>query len=101
MLLAGVLVQEPYTLSRQVKILPVGVCEELDEMEGWHFLHSLITAILLGPELEQDHLPAVLHIQTPNRLQVVLVDGHPVIHYIGFPTSVLVDDDLVHAILLK
>ena len=95
----------------QIYEFPVGVGKRIDEFKRGCVLYSSITAlishiiaVLFGlnevsfcPEFEQNNLPWLLEIHTPNRLSAFLVNWNQVIYYICLPSSVVINNGTIQS----
>ena len=103
--------QKGAAINSQVNEFPVTVGEIVDEFKWRRVLDTCVTSscghvvlvisgkdiVSFGPELEDDQLPGLLQIHTPEWLSGFFVDGDEVIDNIGFPSAVVIYDSMIQS----
>lgn len=95
----GVPLQEDLIRLGEVVVLPGGVGEGLNEVEGLSLGNSMVALKPLGESLDEYEFPRSLEGQPPDGFKCVPVDWNAIIHRDLLEPALIVDDERVLAVL--
>lgn len=89
------------SLSLEIEVFPIGVGKELNEPKWRNRLNISIPPIFLSPELQQNNLPSMFHIHSPDGFQSIRIYRYPIIDNISLKSPILINNNFIESMTYK